>query len=140
MLSEAVGPAEAPPHEALAEQALLEAAAAQAEPPVPSSGFVVSITKRGKHRKLHAVVACPLVPDVHYRQWKDHGPTCPPATEFDSVCRRCMKTGVAPREEPEVSSSNSSSTSLGSESPKAEKAKASASDGASARRAVVHSH
>ena len=42
----------------LPEVELLAAAALHEPEPVPTTGFVVSIAKRGKHRKLHLLEGC----------------------------------------------------------------------------------
>ena len=101
----------------LPEADLLEAATALEVAPVPTSGFVISITRRGKHRKLHAVAACRLIPGTHYREFVACGEVMPPSTDFESVCTKCLKHGALPPEEPvaeSASDSDSSSTSSGS--------------------------
>ena len=99
---------------------LADAQATLAEPAPPRTGFVISITRRGKHRKLHAVQACRLVPGTHYKEWVACGEFLPPETDFESVCSRCMPSGTTPApEEPEAESedSGSSSSSNGGEGP-----------------------
>ena len=99
--------AEAP----LEEDEMVEEATASVDPPVPRAGFVVSITKRGKHRKLHAVAICPMVPGLHYHEWVDHGDLLPPSTDYESVCGRCLPGGAqAPADVEETSGSASSSS------------------------------
>ena len=100
------------PQEALPEDVLVAAQASLAEPVPPRTGLVISITRRCKHRKLHAVQACRLVLGVHYKEWVACGELLPPETDFESVCSRCMPAGPTPApEEPEVESDDSRSSS-----------------------------
>ena len=107
---------------------LAEAQAALREPLPPTEGYVVSITKRSLHRKLHAVVACQLKLGVLHKEWHWHGDMPPPATFFDSVCRRSLPAGAEILEEPDdgtASASGSSSSSDGEEEPAPKRAKSS---------------
>ena len=88
-------------------------------PPSPW-GFVVSITRGGRHRKLHHVGSCCLVPRVDYATYETFGSTLPDKAEIDSICARCFKgEDVYDADQAEFSaesvSSSSSSTSLGRE-------------------------
>ena len=111
----------------LPEAALWEAIEAQRPPVPPSTGFVVSKTKGGKHRTLHFLPACWRVPDVHYKQWVAHGELLPDKAEFDAVCSTCMPGGPIRPEEAEDSASSSSSSGEGAAlgEPFSKKAKAS---------------
>ena len=89
---------------------LEDAAEAQEIPIPPTKGFVISLTRRGKHRKLHCVQACRFLPDVHYRAWKALGELLPEQKDFDSVCSFRHPGGALAPEEPEISGSSSSSS------------------------------
>ena len=102
---------------------LLEAAKATAPVVPPTSGFVVSYTKKGKHRRLHALAACWRLPNVHYREWRAFGELLPAEAEFDSVCSTCLPSGPPALEAPAPSSSDSSSSSSGDEEPEGKKPK-----------------
>ena len=108
----------------LSVEVLAEAQASLREPAAPSRGFVVSITKRGQHRKLHAIQACPYVPGRHYKEWHWHGELMPSEADFDSMCGRCLPVGGAAPEESDSGSSagsSSSSTSSGDKEPPSKK-------------------
>ena len=121
--TEAIQDAAGPDGQPLEEKILVAEAASRAPVPVPIRGFVVSRTKRVKHRKLHAVQLCWRVPGTHYKEWKDFGEMLPAEAEFDSVCSTCLPSGpLAPEELDAVSSGSSSSSS--DEEPKSKKAKA----------------
>ena len=110
----------------LPEDELEQAQASLREPLPPTDGFVVSITKRGLHRKLHAVKACWMKPGVHYKEWHWHGDLMPGSADFDSVCLRCLPSGErAPQEPDELSTerSGSSSSSSGEEEQAPKRAK-----------------
>ena len=56
-----------------AEEAEFEAVLGEAvsvEPVVAPWGFVVSITRNGRHRKLHHIGDCRLIPGVHYQDFE----------------------------------------------------------------------
>ena len=59
--------------------------------PDPGVGFVVPKTKNGKHRKLHAVEFCRLIPGI---QWTEHGGFLPDSKEFESMHSICMPSAV----------------------------------------------
>ena len=54
-------------------------------------GFVVSITQNGRHRKLHHVGSCKLVPGVDCLQYVEYGDETPKAKDVDSRCKWCFK-------------------------------------------------
>ena len=103
------------PEGSLDKETFLEAAAATAEPAVPTSGFCVSVTRNGKHRKLHSLQLCGFVPGTHYREWVWHGDKLPEEADFDSVCRRCLPSGPPALEEQDLEGSCSSSSSADEE-------------------------
>ena len=80
-------------------------------PPPPPPGFVVSVTRRGKFRRLHLVEACRLTPGVHYMDYEVWGDIMPGEGDVHAVCARCLAQGkpTAPQEPPDVISASSSS-------------------------------
>ena len=70
----------------------------------------MSITRRGRHRKLHLVEACRYKPGLDYKDWVDCGEVIPPEHDFQSVCKFCLPAGAGPPEAPEDSGSSSSSS------------------------------
>ena len=89
----------APPH-----AEAVELAAEQLLPPPPAPhGFVVSITRRGKFRRLHLVEACRLTPGIHYKDFEVWGDIMPGESNVQAVCARCLPQGkpAAPLEPPE---------------------------------------
>ena len=99
-------------------------AAKQAEAPY---GYCVSITRNGRHRKLHHVGSCRRVPGVDYKEFDCYGEVLPEAHELDSRCKDCFGTTsvldpvVAEESEAESLDSSSSATS-GEPGPKAPRA------------------
>ena len=80
-----------------------------AEPLPPTKGFVVSITKKGRHRKLHAVELCRLLPGIHYHQWKAHGDLLSPRGAQHLTQRAfCSHTGTMGRRPDTLNPYNSS--------------------------------
>ena len=59
----------------------------------PPFGFVVSISRRGLHRKLHFVGSCFRVPEVHYKDFNVHGEPMPSELDIDSRCVTCFLAG-----------------------------------------------
>ena len=94
---------------ALPEEVLLDAAALHEPEPIPVTGFVVSIAKRGKHRKLHLLEGCRFKPGIDYKEFCSYGEIMPGEYDFESVCRICLPGGL-PDEEPDLSGSSSSSS------------------------------
>ena len=105
-------------------------------PPAVPWGFVVSITRKGRHRSLHHVGMCWREPGRHFKEFEVWGDIMPPEDSLQSRCKDCFRMkGVreapensqgAEEVEDEGSSSSSSSTGLG---PPAKKPKAAAADG-----------
>ena len=101
--------------EALDPAAVREAAAAVEPLPAAPTGFVVSVTKRGKFRRLHLVEACPFVPGVHYKEYEEWGEIMPGEADVQAICTRCLpqrRTAPLP-EDPDVVSDSSSSSGRG---------------------------
>ena len=70
---------------------VLEVLAENAEPQAgPLTGFVVSITKAGKFRRLHFAGACRLVPGIDYQHYDHHGDIAPAADQINARCRTCI--------------------------------------------------
>ena len=90
---------------------LREAAAATPPPPAPW-GFVISITRHGKHRKLHHVGDSRLIPGLGCKDFVVLGNRLPDSTEVNSVCARCFKR-ESPQAELSPESIESSSASMG---------------------------
>ena len=116
-----------PAEDAELEAGLREAAAETPDKEVVPWGFVVSITRNGRHRKLHHIGDCRLIPGVHYRDFEVWGGKLPGEREIDSRCGWCFPASDAkgaPGDEPESDggSDSSSSSSVGSVSPKRQRA------------------
>ena len=92
-----------------------EAAAAVGPQLAAPTGFVVSVTKRGKFRRLHLVEACPFVPGVHYKEYEEWGEIMPGEADVQAICTRCLPQGrtAPPPEDPDVVSDSSSSSGEG---------------------------
>ena len=88
---------------------MLAAAKLHDPEPVQVAGFVVSIAKRGKHRKLHLLEGCRYKPGIDYKDLCAYGEIMPSMYDFESVCRVCLPGGL-PDEEPDLSGSSSSSS------------------------------
>lgn len=88
-----------------------------------AEGYVVSVTGRMRHRRLHFVGNCYRIPGVHYADYVVYGGTVPPAAAYTTVCRNCWKeqaaevaaAGNVGAEESDQASSGSSSSSSSSE-------------------------
>ena len=90
--------------------------------PAPSSGFIVSITDKGRMRRLHFLGACGRRPGEHYAKWKHYGELPPRADEIDARCSICFPQSAAAastaklpedintEDESDTSTSSSSST------------------------------
>ena len=104
-----------------ADLALCRALREEACEAAPTSGFIVSITDKGRMRRLHFLGACGRRPGEHYRDWRHYGECPPRADEVDARCRVCFppNTAAAPSnklpddidsdDESDTSSSTSSS-------------------------------
>ena len=55
-------------------------------PAVPVQGYVISVTRGGRHRKVHHVGSCRFIPDVDYKQYGIYGDVMPSKSEVDSRC------------------------------------------------------
>ena len=104
-------------------EAVLSEAAAPQPPPVMPWGFVISITRAGKHRKLHHMGSCHRIPGTDYHEYEVLGDRVPSEKEVDSICKNCFKQGFiftgqeADLSEAESISSSSSSSSSGTGPP-----------------------
>jgi hypothetical protein len=88
------------------------------QPEAAPWGYVVSKTRGGRHRKLHHVGSCRLVPGVDYKEYDTYGALMPDASELDSKCSWCFGAGsllkrAEKEESAEESQDSSSSTSSG---------------------------
>ena len=81
-------------------------------PPPAPHGFVVSVTRRGKFRRLHLVESCSMVPGVHYKDFEVWGDIMPSESDIQAVCARCLPQGkpAAPLQAPDVVTGSSSSS------------------------------
>ena len=59
-------------------------------PAVPVQGYVISVTRGGRHRKLHHVGSCRFGPGVDYRQYEIYGDVMPSKSEVASRCSWCF--------------------------------------------------
>ena len=57
---------------------------------MPVLGYVVSVTRGGRHRKLHHVGSCRFVPGVDYKDFEIYGDVMPSKSEVDSRCSWCF--------------------------------------------------
>ena len=74
-------------------------------------GYVISITRGGKHRKLHHVGSCHRVPGVDYRTFEVWGGVLPPVGVLNSRCGVCFgTTALEPAEDVSDSESHTSSS------------------------------
>ena len=55
-------------------------------------GYVVSISKKTRFRRLHHLGSCHRVPGVHYHEFEQLGVSQPTETCYDDVCQNCMDT------------------------------------------------
>ena len=70
----------------------------------------MSVTRRGKFRRLHLVEACRLTPGVHYKDYEVWGDIMPGEGDVQAVCARCLPQGkpTASQDPPDVVSADSS--------------------------------
>ena len=66
-----------PAEEAKEEAGLLKAAAEDPVKEIAPWGFVVSITRNGRHRKLHRIGDCRLIAGIHYGDFEVWGDKLP---------------------------------------------------------------
>ena len=120
-------PAEVPAPEAELVCAFEKALEADRAPAVPVQGYVISVTRGGRHRKLHHVGSCRCVPGVDHNEFEVYGDVMPSNAEVDSRCTWCFGRGLvcetAPVEEESGAESLDSSSSSTVEKPAAKKAR-----------------
>ena len=100
--------------ETVDEPPLSEILAAHAEKDAtPPTGFVVSITRGGKGRRLHHTGFCFRVAGEHFRRFEDHGHVEPEAHMYILRRRNCFPAAAAAvvREEAEHEASDGSEAS-----------------------------
>ena len=103
------------PEEVQISAADLQKAAADLEPdelPTPQ-GFVISITRGGRFRRLDFAGGCWRKPGEHYKTFVDCGQRCPDNHEVDARCADCFP---GDRREPEADEGSASDTSSSSSS------------------------
>ena len=91
-----------------------QAVQADRAPAVPVLGNVVSVTRGGRHRKLHHVGSRRFVPGVDYQDIEICGDVMPSKSEVDSRCSWCFGCGLAL--EPALEEEGSEAESLDSSS------------------------
>ena len=115
---------EVPVPEADLVQAFAQAIQDDRAPAAPVRGYVISVTRGGRHRKLHHVGSCRFVPGVDYRQYEVYGDVLPDRSEMDSRCSWCFGRGPGSDQVPEEEGSgaesldSSSSSTEGKPAPK----------------------
>ena len=57
------------------------------------SGFVISVSMRGKCRRLHFAVGCFRIAGEHYKRFESFGHECPPETHYTHRCKDCFPSG-----------------------------------------------
>ena len=109
---------------ALTAGAVQDASPLVADPPLPPKGFVVSVTKRSKFRRLHLVPDCRLIPGVHYKVFDVWGDQLPDEQDLNAVCDLCLPNGRPDLEQPleEALLGSPSSSSSGDEGAASEEA------------------
>ena len=77
-------------------------AIAMQDPDTPSRpmGFIVSVTKGGRFRRLHFAGGCWRIAGEHYHRFEDWGQECPPADRVHARCSDCFPAGKAPAAPP----------------------------------------
>ena len=114
---------EAPPpapqeQEVQEDEAPLNPVDALPEEVVDPWGYVISITRGGRHRKLHHVGSCHRVPGVDYRTFEVWGANLPPVAVLNSRCGVCFgTTALEPAEDASDSESHTSSSETVGEKP-----------------------
>ena len=70
----------------------MEAALAAPEEPALPVGFLCSVSKRGRFRRLHHAGFCHRVPGVHFLRWEDLGSGEPDfvRARIDARCADCF--------------------------------------------------
>ena len=85
----------------------------------------MSVTKRGKFRRLHLVPDCRLIPGVHYKVYDVWGDVLPNEQDLSAVCDLCLPNGRPELEQPleeEALLGSPSSSSSGDEGAASEEA------------------
>ena len=107
----------------------LARAVAEPEEALVPPGYVVSITKGGRFRRLHYLGGCHRRPGQHFKEWTAYGLELPPLAQVDARCSDCFpgdkaklqKKSEVPEEDfasdSASSSSSSSSEAAGEEEP-----------------------
>ena len=110
----------------LSKEVVDTAVAEQAVEPVPS-GYVISLTKRGKCRRLHFTKDCWMVPDHQYKQFEVWAEVLPSEADISCVCSHCMTLGRQAAEVAQALEAEPSSSSSGEEGPAPKRSRAGAS-------------
>ena len=85
-------------------------------------GYVISVTRGDKHRKLHHVGSCRLIPGLDYKKFEVWGAELPPSSELNSRCMNCFgSSALVPVEEVSDDASVTSSSETSGEEPAVEK-------------------
>ena len=88
------------------------------EKTVRPTGFVVSITRGVRCRRLHFAGGCWRIPGEHYGKFDDFGQVVPPESAYGHRCKDCFPVGIvayaAEEAEPDASGSSGSSSSSSS--------------------------
>ena len=84
-------------------------------PPLPGHYFI-TLTRRGRTRRLHCFGSCPTAPGTSCNRWEDYGEDLPPPEKYTVVCQKCWPTGQAGPKASSASSSSSSSSGTSSSS------------------------
>ena len=88
-------------------------------------GYVVSVTRGGRHKSLHHVGSCWRVPGQHFKEYEVWGDVLPPAGYLQSRCKDCFKLEGDQEEQPaELEDGTSSSSSSSGSRPAKKKAEA----------------
>jgi len=73
-------------------------------------GFVISISKRWKLRRLHRLHGCSRAPGVHYHDFEGPFADVPDQTDYDAYCKDCWTGKKGPADVQEEKEAESSST------------------------------
>ena len=109
---------DAEPHEPQISAADLRVAAADLEPdelPTPQ-GFVISITRGSRFRRLHFAGGWWRKPGEHYKNFVDCGQRCPSPHEVDARCVDCFPADKMEAKDPDEGSASATSSSSSSSS------------------------
>ena len=67
------------------------------EKTVRPAGFVVSITRGGRCRRLHFAGGCSRIPGEHHGKLDDFGQVVPPESAYSHRCKDCFPAGITTR-------------------------------------------